>query len=44
VSKIDIMADRVVLLTDAEENKPNSKSSQNIKNWTASPFDNKING
>lgn len=44
VSKIDIMADRVVLLTDAEENKPNSKVSQNIKNWTASPFDNKING
>ena len=38
VSKIDILADRVVLMTDHDD--ADHKSSKKIKDWTRSPFDN----
>ena len=41
VSKVDIMADRVVLLTDTSPSDQPVQTSKKIKNWTASPFDNK---
>ena len=42
VSKIDIMADRVVLMTDAEISESLPSKPKKIKDWTSSPFDNKL--
>lgn len=41
VSKVDIMADRVVLMTEADQLPQEQIQHKKIKNWTASPFDNK---
>ena len=42
VSKIDILADRIVLMIDSEKTNSDHVSSKKIKEWTTSPFDNKI--
>ena len=42
ISKIDIMADRVVLLTENNPSEQTTTSNKKIKSWTASPFDNNI--
>ncbi len=44
VDKIDILADRVVVMTNCDESGADPKSSKKIKNWTSSPFDNKVPG
>lgn len=40
VKEVDITADRVVLVTDSHPAHAQPKPSQQIKNWTSSPFDN----
>ena len=42
VSKIDILADRVVLVTDSDKIDAGPSHSKKIKDWTSSPFDNKL--
>lgn len=40
VKEVDITADKVVLVTDNHPAHAQPKPSQQIKGWTASPFDN----
>ncbi len=42
VKEVDIMADRIVLVTENSPAYATPQTTQKIKGWTSSPFDNKL--
>ena len=42
VKEVDIMADRIVLVTENSPAYAPLQTNQKIKDWTTSPFDNKL--
>lgn len=42
VKEVDIMADRIVLVTENSPAYATPQTNKKIKEWTTSPFDNKI--